>query len=414
MKKSLFMILLVLLLIAGTAQSVFAGGDAEKGSDDGEIVIGVAVGTWDNKALLTQAYYDNYLAPEFNVKFVWAEETSFNAAAIMSFIENLSTMGAKALIDFSALPGDELLAIGAKCDEYGIWYVNNNSAVNPQMTDFSYFGGTGGADPAIVGDQFNEMTSKVLGDGSAHNVILHNGLAVRGIGQHILSAAAVLDSLESEFGLSYKNSDTVDLVKTTKTQTVLDTGSRMKVVLEPTIPVSVDNYYNLLKTGEYDTVIFTAPWYLQTESVVSQIEESLKKNIHLISIAPVAETTANSFRTPDITGNQALDAALIKNNSAGGILFAMAYNCVTGHAEEMKTNGTYTLYDAPMWTCYSLDEYEKIAQLDVPDGQYYTYRIDDIKQMLFDYNADLTAAKMHEYATAVSDLSLVLSRNGLN
>lgn len=375
--------------------------------------IGVSVGSWDAKALMTQNYYDDYLAPAFNVEFIWAEETGTDIAKVLNFVDTLASMGADAFIDYGSMTGEQLLAIGARCNEYGIWYVNNNASVDEAMMQFSYFGGTGGAVPSVVGEQFYEMADKIVNDGEKHNIILQSAGALGGVAQHIYTAASVLEALSKSFDLRFYTDDYVEIVTTTTSQTVLETGTDMKVALETSNPANADSYYNLLKTGEYDTVIFQMPQYLNCESVINEVEQSFGMNIRLISIAPIADTTYNSFATKDSTGNQALDAALIKNNSAGGILFAMAYNCLTGHAEDMKTDGMYELYDAPMWVCYNLEQYEKIAQLDAENGEYFTYRIEDIKELLFEFNPELTTEKMHELAAGVVDLNMVLERNGL-
>lgn len=391
-----------------------AAGESSAEAEMEHFKIGVAVGRWDAKALMTQAYYDDYLAPAFNVEFIWAEETGADVSKVLNFVDTLASMGADAFIDYGALTDDQLLAIGAKCNEYGIWYINNNASVDENMMQFPYFGGTGGAVPSVVGDQFYEMAEKIVNDGNKHNIILQNGGALGGVSQHIYSASAVLEALCKSFDLSLYTDDYVKIVTETTAQTVLDTGTDMKIAIETSNPANADSYYNLLKTGEYDTVIFQMPQYLNCESVINEVEQSFDMNIHLISIAPIADTTYNSFATKDSSGNQALDAALIKNNSAGGILFAMAYNCLTGHAEDMKTDGVYELYDAPMWVCYDLDQYEKIAQLDAEGGEYFTYRVEDIKEMLFAFNPELTADKMHELAANVIDLDAILEKNGLN
>ena len=390
------------------------GAAANEGTELPAFKIGVAVGSWDAKALMTQSYYDKYIGPAFHVEFIWAEETGTDVAKVLDFVDTLASMGADAFIDYGSLTGDQLMAIGAKCNEYGIWYVNNNASVEDGMMQFEYFGGTGGAEPSVVGDQFYEMTEYLVADGNPHNIILQSEGALNGVAQHIFTASSALQAICEVFDLTLYTDNYEEIVTTTTAQTVLDTGSDMKVALETSNPADADSYYNLLKTGEYDTVIFQMPQYLRCESVIDEVEKTFGENIHLISIAPVADTTYNSFSTQDSTGNQALDAALIKNNSAGGILFAMAYNCLTGHADDMKTDGVYELYDAPMWVCYNLEEYEKIAQLDSEDGQYFTYRIDDLKEMLFEFNPELTADKLHELAASVVNLEMVLERNGLN
>lgn len=400
---------------AAVTQEEAAEGNEESSGDSEELPsfkIGVAVGTWNEKALMTQYYYDEYLAPAFNVEFVWAEETK-EVSALLNFIDTLASVGADALIDFSGMTKDQLLSVGAKCTEYGIWYVNNNAQIDEGMPDFEYYGGTFGANPATVGEQFYEMTEHVINDGEAHNVIIPNGWALVGVEQHNISSAKTLEALCSVYDLELENNDYYEVVTTTTSTTELETGTDMKIALEPSNPPNPDSFYALLKDGEYDVIIFQTPQYTLTESVVQEVEEAYGMNIRIISIAPVAETTYNSFATPDASGNQALDAALIKNNSAGGAAFAMAYNCLTGHKEDMLINGAHELLDAPMWTCYDLETYENLAQLDAIDGEYFTYRVEDVKEMLFEFNPDLTAEKLFEIAASVLDAEMVLERNGL-
>lgn len=376
--------------------------------------IGVAVGGWDADALLMKSYYDTYLAEAFNCEFVWAEETSGKLEVMINFIDTCSIVGVEAIVDCSAWTGDQLSSVANKCNDYGIWYIENNSAVEPDIMSVPHYGGTAGADPAGVAEQFAEMTKRIIDDGEPHSVLVHTGAALLGISQHTLASAAIVEAVVNVFDLDIGTTDYVELVTTTTVPVVLETGSdEIKLALESTFPVAPDAFFSMLKDGEYDTVILPVPQYLTIETVISEVEASFNKNIHVISLAAPTETTRNSFGTLDGTGNQSLDAAVIKNNGINGILFAMAYNCVSGYGDQLKLDGAQVLFNAPMWTCYNLEEYEKMAQLDVEGGAYFTYRIDDIKEMLFAFNADLDTQMMHDLADSISSLEMVLERNGL-
>ena len=285
------------------------------------------------------------------------------------------------------------------------------------LDQFSTFVGVGGALPGTVADQFYEMAEKVLGD-ETHNVVLHSGLCLFGLEQHIQTAIAIVKILEEKYGIEFTGyADERELVTKCVAQTEFTSADgNVKFLLDPTSPTSLtpDLYYNILKDGTYDTVIFTGPLYSMVETAIVDAEKETGKNIHLISIAPIAEPTHTSFATLDNSGNQSLDCALIKNTTSAGILFAMVYNALTGHAKDMRIDGACQLYDAPMWTCYTLDEYEKIALLDTKDTGYYSYTADDIKEMLFVYNSNLDAAGMQKLAGAKADLNAVFASNGIS
>ena len=379
--------------------------------------IGVFVTEWNQNMLMMRDYYDNYIAPAFNVTFVYSDGTSNDVEKEISFVENCATMGVEALISWNPLPTDNNIAVGAKCEEYGIWYVYNNSATDHNLDQFPHFVGVGGAAPEPVAAQFAEMTDKVLGDGEKHNVILHNGLCFTGVEQHIQTAASILDTLASKYGLTYAGGQTTrEMVTTINSQTELDTGTDMKVFLEPTqiFNITPDIYFNILKDGVYDTVIFTGPAYNKIETAVDDVEKQTGKNIHVISIAAVTDTTRNSFATLDSTGHQSLDAALIKNTTSCGVLFCLAYNALTGHAADLRIDNATQLFDAPMWTCYSLEEYEKIAQLDNAETGLYSWTVDEIKNACFAFNPDLTVEGLQKIAADKLDLAAVLEANGIN
>lgn len=424
--KKLLSYILTIVLIAGllsgcgqakteeSEQAKASGSEVtdtlQENSDDMEaFTMGVLFNTLGTPENMMKEYLDNYIGPAFNCKFIYSEACD-SAEKAVNFIENAYTSGAQAILNFNS-DSDIVLS---RCNELGIYVVSNNNKASDAVKTLPYNLGLVGTTVEDVAEGYSEIVKSLISDGAEHNVIIVSGGAGIGNEQHKETTVAILNTLQEIYGLTY--SEDVQNLATATAQTEVDTGTDIKILIYPGY-AGADTYVSemssILQTGEYDVLLSTYQVYTQFSVAIDEVEKEYGKNILVASVAPLADATKKGFETLDSTGDTSLNAVLVKPNSVIAIMFAVAYNGLTGNADLLKTeNGEIMRYECPMWVALNAEEYSEVAEFNT-DESTYVYTVDDLKQMIKAFNPDLTQEDFSQWAEA-SDVASIKERRGIN
>lgn len=396
----------------GTADSAASGDTADKdASGDTKMeayTMGVLFNNLGTQENLMKEYLDNYVGPAFNCKFIYSEQCD-SAEKAVNFVENAYTSGAQAILNFNT-DSDIVLS---KCNELGMYVVSNNNKASDDVKTLPYNLGLVGTSVDGVAESYSEIVKSLTEDGAAHNIIIVSGGAGIGNDQHKEVTIAILNTLQEIYGLTYN--EEVEAIATATAKKEVDTGTDMKILIYPGY-AGADTYVSdmssILQTGEYDMLLSTYQVYTQFSVAIDEVEKAYGKNIIVASLAPLADATKKGFETLDSTGDTSVNAVLVKPNSVIAMMFAVAYNGLTGNGDMLKEDsGEIKRYECKMWVARNAEEYEQISALDT-DESTYAYTVDDLKQMIKAFNPDLTQEKFIEWVEA-SDAESVKERRGI-
>ncbi len=414
----MLVLLLVIGLLSGCGTS--GGGNANAPSDGNENAdepeslkkhtVAVIFSNYNTANICTQNYYKDYLGPEFNVEFIFSEAIS-DTDAVLSFIENAYNSGAEAVMDLATTNIDGVEPALAKCRELGMFYAINMDISDADFSDYDNFAGNVTVNPESKKETYGQLTEYILDDGESHNVVLFTGASIYGNVGHISASAGVLEVLKDKYDLTY-DADVEDLARSNSI-TKISTGGDVKICIVPLSQTRTDDMYSVLKDGEYDVVIDTAGLYADFLTPIDNVERAFGMDIKLITETAPSESTFNSFNTEDSTGNSTLNAASLSNSSNAGLLFALIYNSLNGDLDKISPeNGSGATLFTRKWVCLGKESYETAKDIDT-DGVHYTYRVDDIKEMIYALNPEINYEGLQDWADA-SEYSEVLKRNGLD
>ena len=195
--------------------------------------IAVAFTQINATALAQQEYLKTYIAPAFNVEFMFSEAVD-SAEVAMTFLENAYAAGCQAVMNFQ---NSSVEQINAKANELGMYIISN--APPAENADLPYVLGSMRAPVSGVADAYKAMVDQFTGDGKAHNVVIISSGAGLGNSQHYECTYAMLETLQKNYNLTY--SDTIENLASSRGMTEVETGTDMKILLYPGYPNS-DTY----------------------------------------------------------------------------------------------------------------------------------------------------------------------------
>ena len=198
--KKLIAMLLALVMVLSLAACNLGNNNEPK-----EIKIGVLVADVSGEeALAFRSYYENYLAPHYNVTLTYTEQLA-DAAAEKAAIETFAAQGYNAIISLSASDRASQLET---CAQYGMYYAiasGMDDALYAQHKDNEYFVGQIGPSMTTeyeagvaMGKHFKEQGVKKIG---IYGAFIPNPM-------HVYRLAGVLVGL----GLSYNGATTMDAI----------------------------------------------------------------------------------------------------------------------------------------------------------------------------------------------------------
>jgi len=346
--------------------------------------IAVAFASLSSADIMQKNYLENVVGPAFNTEFVFSEELS-NAEEVISFLETAYASGCEGVMVF---PTDGLDQVIAKADELGLYVVTNSADIVQSVKNLPHYVGNVSSGAKITAGIFSEVVMKLVSDGEKHNVIIVSGGAGMGSSQHYETTVSILQVLQSTYNLNY--SSPIEEIARSTSPLEVDTGSDVKVYIYPGFPYGdsyVSGLSSVLQTGEYDTVICCFNAFSQFSVAIDEVEKAFGKNIRVVSLSSVDDTTASAFNTLDAFGNPSIDAVIVKPLCAmSAEMFVLLYNAIEGGVDQIRqTPGEATMFIMPMWYAYGADEYNALSNLD-NSPETYAFKPEELKQFLIVYN----------------------------
>lgn len=313
------------------------------GSKEGEAAgakkykIAVVEAMANDESVIRRDYYDNYIAPKYNVEFIFSEQCK-NDEQEQTFIENSIDAGADAIITFR---GDNIEQMLDLCQENGIYYaINGTVPASLDQSKYENFTGRFGASNSYVATSFSKwLKDNATADGS-EGFLLCSSLAFRRNIQHLPTTIGLLNALKDKYGLTYN--DTVENIALSSTPMAVPNSKNLNIYIYPGSPMLSDTWLPgvtaLLQTGKYSKVMHMGQYYANTAVVVDEVEKSLGKDITVASMASMSDTLTQAFNAKDAFGKDALNMGLVKSisliSSPG---FVKVYNALTGHNDLNRT-----------------------------------------------------------------------------
>lgn len=425
MKKILALtlaMLLVLTMMTGCQSSPSADNTAKPSADPGSTAtvapkaepykIAVATifegETWE----IQRKYYEEAVGPALNMEFMFSEKLS-DANGLVDFMDKAYAAGCVGLINF--VTSNDAVAQGArKANDFKMWFVTQNSALNQDVADIPYNLGHCGASAPGMRDAYGRAFEKLLSDGENHSLFIYSLAAVGGaIGQgaasHYYSTYGMLETMQNKYGLTYTRS--IDEIVNTQEPGEVETGN-------PDISIYVCPGYDpsaaavtaqaQFQNGKYDIFAAVGSYPVFT-NVLGEIEANTGKNIMITGTANIEKQTATGFATMDATGNSVLSAAVINPlNVANGMCAVILYNALTGHADAMKDNGKTVLLGVEPWACTDAETYENIAKLD-NSLETYVLGVEELKALCVENDPEVNFQTNIDTLSQLADVEAIIA-----
>lgn len=387
--------------VAGTAVTAAAEGVSyEEWMKQEPVLIGVCFSQINDEYNAYKAYLENYVAPQYNLKFVFSEICS-DIADEISFLESCSAQGAAGFIDFCDNDKEQIVD---RCDGMGIYVVIQAPLKEgeEELLANEHFVGNVYADPAKIGEQFANAFKSVVEGQELEGVILTTAVAAKGNVQHIDTGLSILDGLAEMKGLSYTQ-DEYDIV-TSSSACEVENSENLPLYIYPGTVANTDGYLAglsaQLMTGKYNVLLSSYTSYSQMITVVDEAEKALNKDIKLISVAALGADLETSMTNTDSFGSLTLDAAVIKPGTwvIGGLVVPLV-NALSGYTEAYKdADGNSVKYVAD---CFLVTDTEGMQALNsrdkADDNTSWVMQAEYMDNMLGICNQDITAAQAGEY-----------------
>lgn len=368
--------------------------------------IGVCESQSNDSVVLRRNYYENYIAPRYNVEFVFSEQLT-DAEAEMNFIENCVDLGCKAIISYRS---DDVNQMSKVCQEYGLIYTVNTTRAPKIEESFEAsvdaFQGVWGTEPVIVAEQFKAWLKNVASEDGSEGFMVTSALAFKGNTMHSECTQGVLAALQDIYGLKYE--DTIENLAATPVPLEVPNDKDIKIYIYPGTNSTTDGWVQgasaALQTGKYGVFLQAAPTFTYTGVVVDEVERGFDMDIKVATSASISDTLVSAFNTDDKFGNASLDMATVQSISLiCGMGFAQVYNALTGYESlNRDNNGQAAVYNAPMWALESKDQVNTVATWDNPDSESWVFDENAVNAALGIYHPELTYDSLVKYYNSIT------------
>lgn len=392
---------------ADSTASSTASNAAESGAPVAtkQYVIGIAEAQANDEVTTRRAYLEDFIAPTYNVKFIFSE-TLKDDAATKTFIENCIDSGADAIIDMKSTSGQ----MAQLCMDNGLVYtINGNYTAHPELltTDYTNFAGCIGANNEQVGSLFGDWLADNASEDGSEGFLIATTMASQGNTQHIEIARAILEGLQQKYGLTYTKS--IDELIASSDTTNAENDKNILITLYPGSPNKdtwLPGVSTLLQTGKYQMFLSSGQTYNQSATVVDEVEKSFGINIKVASVGALGTTLETAFNTKDSSGNSSVDLIAIKTVSTQtAAMFAATYNALVSGAECRACRGEDGL---PVYFTFnfipitSADQLTDMSGWDAKETGNWIANKDFVDQMLVTVNPDVTADDINAIMQSLS------------
>lgn len=375
------------------------------GSSDAKYVIGIAEAQANDEVTIRRAYLENFIAPTYNVEFIFSEVLKDDAAT-KTFIENCINSGADAIIDMKSASG----TMAQLCEEAGLVYTfNGNYVSSPELysKDYPALSGCIGTNNEQVGALFGDWLEENASEDGSEGFLISTSLASQGNTQHIEIAKAILEGLQQKYGLTFTKS--IDELVAVSETTNAENDKGILVTLYPGSPNKdtwLPGISTLLQSGQYQMFMSSGQTYNQTATVVDEVEKAFGIDIKVASVGALGNTLTTAFNTQDVNGNPSVDLVAVKSVSAlTACMFATTYNALTAGAESTAVrdaDGMPIYYTFNFIGITSPEELAETTTWDNMEAGTWIADKDFVDSMLVSVNPDLTAADVNNAMTSLS------------
>lgn len=372
---------------------------ASCGGTDESHKIGVMVqSTTSEEYSLQKDYLENYIAPKFNCEFVFSE-TCNDASAAQAFVEQASAAGCDGIIsyytNFQAPITNTAKKLGLKV------ITNGNNFAEGCETNEATVGMVSTPVSNTVENYTKVINDVILNDGKVHNFIICSaGAANKMSEQHYLTTKAIFESLQTRFGVTYKDvADLADLAKSNtqkEIEAVKDGETLFKITLYPGFPqgASYGSTFGDILTnsnGLYDSVLSVGTAYSPLLNPIKQYEQATNKDVKLITLAPISQAAVNAFNNGQIDG-----AIINPNTPLLGTLFGLLKNALDGYQDTLWKDGKARIYPTYKWAVSNVKDAAKLCSID-NSFETWAFTEEVIKGMLISENKSLTSDAIYKY-----------------
>lgn len=407
--KKIGVIFAAVLMVAMT---VSCSGKSEKSAKAEKYKIALATIHEGESWEIQKKYFEEEVGPTLNMEFMISEKLQ-DANGLIDFMERAYAAGCVGILNY--VTANDAVAQGARrAEEWGMWFITQNSAINNEVADIPHNLGHCGASATGMGAAYEKAFNQILNDGKDHSLFIFSGAAVGGaIGQgaasHYYSVQGMLQAMQKRYNLTYDRS--IDAIINNQNPGKVNTGnSNISIYIYPGFnpadaAVAAQTQF---QNGSYD--IFAAVFsYSMFVNALNDIEKSQNRNIKIIGTAAIEQQTATGFSTADSQGDTVLNAAVINPlNVQNGMAMAILYNALTGHAEAMKDNGKAVLFKVEPWACMGADVYDSISRLD-KSADTYVVNAADLKNLCIENNSSVTFRTIEQKLADLADVDSIIA-----
>ncbi len=364
--------------------------------------IGVIEAQANDESVARAEYFKNYLGPRYNVTFVFSEKVKSNDE-VVTIVENFADAGCNAVIDYYAQTYMETARL---CNKLKMIYVYNGTyRKDLYESGLDNFFGNTGDDSAGTGDKFREYLAANASADGHEGFLISSGLASTGNIAHKDITSAVLKALKDRYNLTFTlNGQTVtdmEKIAVVNTPQYLENNKNIKIYIYPGNQ-NADNYLpnasRLIQSGNFEWFISTAAAHTTAAQIIQEAEQSLGKNIKVMSIGSIGNQLISAMNNKDKFGNQSLDFATVKCTSImGAAIFAVTYNILTGNTKNiLSEDGKPVRYTFSQWGVKSADEVKALVKVDVAANKSWVADYSKVDSLLAVNNPNLTSAQFQK------------------
>lgn len=365
--------------------------------------------TWE----IQRKYYEEELAPLFNMEFMFSEQLS-DANGLIDFMDQAYAAGCEGIINY-VTQADASSQGARKAEEWGMWFVTQNSALNADIESLEHNLGHCGASAPGIGEAYAKAFEEILSDGEPHSVVIFSYAAVGGkIGQgaasHAYAVEGILKTFQDTYGLTYDMSID-DLINRQDPGEVATGNDDINIYIYPgfDIQAATTAVQTQLQTGKYDIFAAVAS-YSSFANAIDDIEKSSGNDIKIVGTASIEQQTETGFNTTDSTGDTVLNAAVINPlNNANAMNTLAIFNALNGNADSFKRDGKAQLFGVNPWACMNADTYAGIGQLDM-NHETYVLNADDLAPYMTTNNPDVSADDIDQLLADLADIDSIIAR----
>lgn len=408
MKKTIRILSLVLCLGMMLGMMAGCGGGGE---DDDKVIIAVAVNQWDAVNLQLKDYYDNYIAKELGIEFIYSDASS-DVEAVTKFVQNAWAAGAVAVMDFATQNLSDVEPIAAKCNELGMYFTTYYQGSEEILAKYDTAVACVASEDVTLTEKFKTEVAHLINDGQAHSMVVLPLAAQYGNVQQTHASMGAVKAFAEVYGFEMTDEQIKACVTKEKNNYIKsDVTGRDDVKIAIDAKTDAETLATILKTGEYDIVVISGNLYTRFQQTILEAEQAIGKDIKVVTMTGIEDATKSSFTTMDPFGNPSLNTAVLTPATRAGATLGVILNAIYGNMDAVRVDGKPIMYAYPVWACRSAADYEAMGKIDT-ELAYYMFTADEIKMMVKKYNEEVTPEYLTNFIKEYGSAESVRQRRG--